>query len=73
MEQLADTLCPLCGVGHYGQTFNLITYYAKEMEGFRNAIAPVQGSYSVCPFCFHAAFIAMDALQKSLADRRNLT
>ena len=72
LEQLADTLCPLCGIGRYGNTMNLITYYAKEMEGFSQAMRPVTGSYAVCPFCFHASFVAMEALQKALADRRNL-
>jgi hypothetical protein len=50
----------------------LLTYYAKEMQGFGNAMAPVRGSYSVCPFCFHASFIAMEALEKALADRKKL-
>jgi len=72
LEQLADNLCPLCGIGRYGNTFALNTYYAKEMEGFGNAMALVRGSYSVCPFCFHASFIAVEALQKALADRRKL-
>ena len=50
----------------------VFTYYAKEMEGFSQAMRPVTGSYSVCPFCFHASFVALEALQKALADRRNL-
>ena len=72
LEQLADTLCPLCGLGRYGNTIGFHTYYAKEMDAFGQCMAPVRGSYSVCPFCFHASFIAMDALQKALADRTKL-
>jgi len=72
LEQLADTLCPLCGIGRYGNSFNLVTYYAKEMQGFAKAMSPVSGSYSVCPFCFHASFVAMEALEKALADRKML-
>lgn len=72
LEQLADTLCPLCGIGRYGNSIALFTYFEKEMEGFRTAVASVSGSYAVCPFCFHASFVAMEALQKALADRRRL-
>ena len=62
----------MCGIGRYGNTLGLVTYYAKEMEGFAKAMSPVMGSYSVCPFCFHASFVAMEALQKALAARTKL-
>jgi serine/threonine protein kinase len=72
LEQLADTLCPLCGVGRYGDSMNLIAYYREQMEEFGRAMAPLRGCYSVCPFCFHASFVAREGLEKALEDRRGL-
>jgi hypothetical protein len=70
---LADGVCPMCGIGVYGQSLGLVTYYANEMEAFGRLMAPMRGCYSVCPYCFHAAFIAMDALKKALADRKSFS
>jgi len=73
LEQLASDLCPLCGVGRYGTgTIAFHTYYKQAMEGFGKAMTPVTGAYSLCPFCFHASFVAMEALEKALADRSKL-
>jgi len=30
------------------------------------------GSFHLCPYCFHASFIAKEALRKSLENRRSL-
>jgi serine/threonine-protein kinase len=72
LEQLADTLCPMCGLGRHRNTIGLLTYFAKEMEEFGRCMKPVSGSYAVCPYCFHASFVAMEALEKALADRKKL-
>lgn len=73
LEQLADDLCPMCGVGRYGSnTIALLTYYAEEMKRFSEAMTRNTGAYSICPFCFHASFAAYDALHKALDDRKKL-
>jgi hypothetical protein len=72
LEQIADGTCPLCGIGKYGNTIGLNTYYANDMRPWGKAIAPVNDSFDVCPYCFHAVFRAKDALQKALEDRRKL-
>ena len=73
LEQLADDTCPLCGVGQYGNIIGVEVRYEQELQHFSRHVQSIRGSYFLCPFCFHASFVAVEALQKALADRRNLT
>ncbi len=72
LERLAEDLCPHCGLGRYGPNISFHTYFAKEMDAFGRCMAPVSGAYAVCPVCFHASFVAKDALKKVLSDRAKL-
>jgi serine/threonine protein kinase len=72
LEQLADGMCPICGIGRYDNIFNIEIPYQKELERFTTHMRPISGCYYLCPFCFHASFVATEALQKALADRRKL-
>jgi hypothetical protein len=58
LEQLADCLCPMCGVGIYGQSIGLVTYYADEMAAFwQTHVAPLRLLFRVSllfPRCFHS-------------------
>ncbi len=72
LEQLADMLCPQCGVGRYDGARAVEAAFDEQMQKVKQILAPLKGTYAICPFCFHVSFVAMDALHKVLAERAKL-
>ena len=71
LEQLADTLCPVCGIGRHGTSAGLHDY-ANELEALYKSMALFRGDCSLCPYCFHVSFAAYEALAKRLEGRKKL-
>jgi len=72
LEQLADMLCPQCGLGRFDGTKAAIASLEPLFQQFRERMEPFRGFVAICPVCFHIEFAAKEALQKVLADRRVL-
>jgi serine/threonine protein kinase len=70
LEQIAETVCPICGIGNYKSLYLHVQQFPEVIE-FHKVMEPVKG-YAICPYCFHVAFIAIAAQQKKLADRKEL-
>jgi serine/threonine protein kinase len=72
LEQLTVDTCPLCGIGRYPNVIQLHVRFNAEIDNFYKLLEPVKGSYAVCPYCFHTSFVAVEALQKRLDERKQL-
>jgi hypothetical protein len=72
LEQLADMLCPQCGLGRFDGTKAAMASFEPLFQQFREKMEPFRGFVAICPVCFHISFAAKEALQNVLADRMKL-